>query len=90
MRDEKSAADLDVPSDLWLGASRYRSSSRLLCRIWCCKSFTTCRPITERYPKIMAITRKMCSARGTKYIDMAHLQVIAVGDASTTRDIPAK
>jgi predicted Zn-dependent peptidase len=45
----------------------------------------------DTYPqKIMAITAEDVQRVAQKYLDMGHLQVIAVGDASKTRDILAK
>lgn len=45
----------------------------------------------DTYPqKVMAITAEDVQRVAQKYIDMGHLQVIAVGDASKTREILAK
>jgi zinc protease len=45
----------------------------------------------DTYPqKIMAITAEDVQRVAQKYVDLGHLQVIAVGDASKTRDILAK
>jgi len=34
--------------------------------------------------------RRWCATRRAKYIDLNHLQVVAVGDASKTREVLAK
>jgi len=45
----------------------------------------------DTYPqKVSAITEEDVQRAAQKYIDMDHLQVVAVGDASKTRDILAK
>jgi len=45
----------------------------------------------DTYPqKVMAITAEDVQRIAQKYIDMGHLQIVAVGDASKTRSVLAK
>lgn len=94
MRDEKvSTADLDNGKRSLVGgfALTLEQPASLLQNLVIQKLYDMPADYWDVYPqKVMAITAEDVQRVAQKYIDMGHLQVIAVGDASKTREILAK
>jgi zinc protease len=94
MRDEKvSATELENAKRAMVGsfALSLEQPASLLQNIVLQKLYDMPADYWDTYPqKIMAITADDVQRIAQKYIDMGHLQVVAVGDASKTREILAK
>jgi predicted Zn-dependent peptidase len=94
IRDEKvSATELDNAKRSLVGgfALSLEQPASLLQNLVVQKLYDMPADYWDTYPqKITAITAEDVQRVAQKYIDMGHLQVIAVGDASKTRDILAK
>jgi zinc protease len=94
MRDEKvSATELDNAKRSLVGgfALSLEQPASLLQNLVVQKLYDMPADYWDTYPqKVMAITADDVQRIAQKYIDMGHLQVIAVGDASKTREILAK
>ncbi|HSQ25048.1 MAG TPA: pitrilysin family protein [Pyrinomonadaceae bacterium] len=94
MRDEKvTATELENAKRAMVGsfALSLEQPASLLQNIVLVKLYDMPADYWDTYPqKIMAITADDVQRVAQKYIDMGHLQVIAVGDASKTREILAK
>jgi predicted Zn-dependent peptidase len=94
IRDDKvSATELDNAKRSLVGsfALSLEQPAALLQNLVIQKLYDMPADYWDVYPqKIMAITADDVQRVAQKYIDMGHLQVIAVGDASKTRDILAK
>jgi zinc protease len=94
MRDEKvSATELDNAKRAIVGsfALSLEQPAALLNNIVILKLYDMPADYWDTYPaKIMAINADDVQRVAQKYIDMGHLQVVAVGDASKTRSILAK
>jgi predicted Zn-dependent peptidase len=94
MRDEKvSATELENAKRAIVGsfALSLEQPAALLNNIVILKLYDMPADYWDTYPaKIMAITDADVQRVAQKYIDMGHLQVVAVGDASKTRTILAK
>ena len=94
MRDEKvSATELENAKRAIVGsfALSLEQPAALLNNIVILKLYDMPADYWDTYPaKIMAITANDVQRVAQKYIDMGHLQVVAVGDASSTRSILAK
>lgn len=94
MRDEKvSAVELENAKRAMVGsfALSLEQPQALLGNIVQQKLYDMPADYWDTYPqKVMAITADDVQRVAQKYIDMTHLQVIAVGDASKTRTVLAK
>jgi predicted Zn-dependent peptidase len=94
MRDEKvSPVELENAKRAIVGsfALSLEQPAALLNNIVIQKLYDMPADYWDTYPrKIMAITADDVQRVGQKYIDMGHLQVVAVGDASKTRVVLAK
>src|SRR6266568_5021406 len=94
IRDEKaSATDLENAKRSLVGsfALSLEQPTALLGNIVQQKLYDMPADYWDTYPqKVMAITADDVQRVAQKYIDMGHLQVIAVGDANKTRSILAK
>jgi predicted Zn-dependent peptidase len=94
IRDEKvSATELDNAKRSLVGsfALSLEQPNSLLQNLVLQKLYDMPADYWDVYPqKVMAITAEDVQRVAQKYLDMGHLQVIAVGDASKTRDILAK
>jgi len=94
MRDEKvSALELENAKRAMVGsfALSLEQPQALLGNIVQQKLYDMPADYWDTYPqKVMAITADDVQRVAQKYIDMGHLQVIAVGDANKTRSILAK
>lgn len=94
IRDEKaSAADLENAKRSLVGsfALSLEQPNALLQNLVIQKLYDMPADYWDTYPaKITAITADDVQRVAQKYIDMGHLQVVAVGDASKTRSILAK
>lgn len=94
IRDEKvSATELDNAKRSMVGsfALTLEQPASLLQNLVLQKLYDMPADYWDTFPqKVMAITAEDVQRVAQKYIDMGHLQVIAVGDASKTREILAK
>ncbi len=94
IRDEKaSATDLENAKRSLVGsfALSLEQPTALLQNLVVQKLYDMPADYWDTYPaKIMAITADDVQRVAQKYIDMGHLQVVAVGDANKTRSILAK
>jgi len=94
IRDEKvSATDLENAKRSLVGgfALSLEQPTALLTNLVTQKLYDMPADYWDTYPqKVMAITTDDVQRVAQKYIDMNHLQVVAVGDANKTRDILAK
>jgi predicted Zn-dependent peptidase len=94
MRDEKvTATELENAKRAIVGgfALSLEQPAALLNNIVILKLYDMSADYWDTYPaKIMAITDADVQRVAQKYIDMGHLQVVAVGDANKTRTILAK
>jgi predicted Zn-dependent peptidase len=94
IRDEKvSATDLENAKRSLVGgfALSLEQPTALLANLVTQKLYDMPADYWDTYPqKVMAITTDDVQRVAQKYIDMNHLQVVAVGDANKTRDILAK
>src|SRR5215813_8659992 len=94
IRDEKvSATELDNAKRSLVGgfALSLEQPAALLQNLVLQKLYDMPADYWDTYPqKVMAITADDVQRVAQKYVDMDHLQVIAVGDATKTRDILAK
>lgn len=94
IRDEKvSATELENAKRAIVGsfALSLEQPAALLNNIVILKLYDMPADYWDTYPaKIMAITDADVQRAAQKYLDMGHLQVVAVGDASKTRTILAK
>jgi predicted Zn-dependent peptidase len=94
IRDEKvSATELDNAKRALIGsfALSLESPQTLLGNIITQKLYNMPANYWDTYPqRVSAITADDIQKMATKYYDVAHLQVVAVGDASKTRDILGK
>jgi zinc protease len=94
MREEKvSAADLDNAKRSIVGsfALSLEQPQALLQNIITQKLYDLPADYWDKYPqKIAAVTADDVQQAARKYIDLDHLQVVAVGDASKIRDVMSK
>jgi zinc protease len=94
MREEKvSAADLENAKRSIVGsfALSLEQPQALLQNIITQKLYDLPADYWDKYPqKIAAVTADEVQQAARKYIDLDHLQVVAVGDASKIRDVMAK
>ena len=87
------AEELDNAKRAIIGSFAFHSSSRQLClqNIITQKLYNLPADYWDTYPqKVSAITAADVQNAAKKYIDMGHLQVVAVGDAAKAREILAK
>ena len=94
MRDEKvTPTDLENAKRSLVGsfALSLEQPTSLLGNLVLQKLYNMPADYWDTYPaKVMAITADDVQRAAQKYIDIGHLQIVAVGDASKTRDILAK
>ncbi len=94
IRDEKvSPAELENAKHAIVGqfALQLENAGTLLQNIITRKLYNLPDDYWDTYPqKIEAITAEEVQRVARKYIDLDHLQIVAVGDASKTRDVLAK
>src|ERR1051325_10265690 len=94
MRDEKvSAIELENAKRAMVGsfALSLEQPQALLNNLVLQKLYEMPADYWDTYPqKVMAITADDVQRVAQKYIDMGHLQIVAVGDASKTRTVLAK
>ena len=94
IRDEKvSATELENAKRAMVGsfALSLEQPAALLQNIVIQKLYDMPADYWDTYPqKVMAITAEDVQRIAQKYIDMGHLQIVAVGDASKTRSVLAK
>ena len=94
MRDEKvSAVELENAKRAIVGgfALSLESPQQLLNNIVTQKLYELPANYWDTYPqKVQAITADDIQRVAQKYVDLSHLQIVAVGDASKTREIMAK
>ena len=94
IRDEKvSATELENAKRAMVGsfALSLEQPAALLQNIVVQKLYDMPADYWDTYPqKVMAITAEDVQRIALKYIDMGHLQIVAVGDASKTRSVLAK
>ena len=94
IRDEKvSATELENAKRAMVGsfALSLEQPAALLQNIVIQKLYDMPADYWDTYPqKVMAITAEDVQRIALKYIDMGHLQIVAVGDASKTRSVLAK
>src|SRR5207247_3227073 len=94
IRDEKvSAVELDNAKHAIVGqfALQFENPQALLLNIITQKLYGLPADYWDTYPqKIQALTVDDVQRVARKYIDLDHLQIIAVGDASKTHDALAK
>ncbi len=94
IRDEKvSATELENAKRAMVGsfALSLEQPAALLQNIVIQKLYDMPADYWDTYPqKVVAITAEDVQRIAQKYIDMGHLQIVAVGDASKTRSVLAK
>ena len=94
IRDEKvSATELENAKRAMVGsfALSLEQPAALLQNIVVQKLYDMPADYWDTYPqKVMAISAEDVQRIAQKYIDMGHLQIVAVGDASKTRTVLAK
>jgi len=94
IRDEKvSATELENAKRAMIGsfALSLEQPAALLQNIVVQKLYDMPADYWDTYPqKVMAITAEDVQRIAQKYIDIGHLQIVAVGDASKTRSVLAK